>query len=74
MIATTRYLFFILSIFFATSAEAQGVSWSDTLKIPGNFTPEFKRQRNHDVIDAEQKAILASDLGLTPGNDGREMP
>ncbi len=40
---------------------AQGLSIADTLTIPKSYKPEFKRQINHDKIDAEQKAILASD-------------
>lgn len=52
-------LSFVLSV--TTMATAQGVSTADTLKIPTGYKPEFKRQINHDKIDAEQKAILASD-------------
>lgn len=56
-----RYLIVCLFLTAAGPAGAQGVSISDTLKIPGNYKPEFKRIRNHEAIDGEQKAILASD-------------
>lgn len=56
-----KYLIICLFLIAAGGAEAQGVSMTDTLKIPGNYKPEFRRQRNHDGIDGEQKAILASD-------------
>jgi hypothetical protein len=40
---------------------AQGVNIADTVKIPQTYKPEFRRQLNHDKIDAEQRSILASD-------------
>lgn len=40
---------------------AQHVGYFDTLRIPSNFKPEFRRQINHEAIDAEQKLILSSD-------------
>lgn len=48
-------------MFTAASSLAQGVSMSDTVKIPPDYKPEFRRLRNHDGIDAEQKTILAAD-------------
>jgi len=62
MIATlSKYLTaFILLLAFAT-IHAQGPFTPDTNKIPADYKPEFSRLRNHDLIDAEQKAILASD-------------
>ncbi|MBI5370592.1 MAG: hypothetical protein HZA79_01060 [Sphingobacteriales bacterium] len=61
MIAFTRY--FILSCLLAAFAasEAQGLTHFDTLTIPAGYKPEFSRERRHDLIDAEQKLILASD-------------
>lgn len=61
MIIAKRYLIICIFQFTAGLADAQGVSLTDTLKIPGSYKPEFKRQRNHDGIDAEQKSILSSD-------------
>ena len=61
MIATVRYLFLCVFMFCAANTLAQGVSMSDTVNIPGNYKPEFRRLRNHDGIDAEQKTILAAD-------------
>ena len=45
----------------SSSLLAQGVSIADTVKIPQTYKPEFRRQLNHDKIDAKKKAILASD-------------
>ncbi|MCX8019244.1 MAG: hypothetical protein N2747_01970, partial [Chitinophagaceae bacterium] len=39
----------------------QGPYGTDTLLIPANYSPEFKRMRNHDNIDQLQKKIQASD-------------
>lgn len=40
---------------------AQEVTYSDTIVIPADYKPEFRRQLNHENIDAEQYAILAQD-------------
>src|SRR6186997_3108085 len=61
MIAIVRYLFLCVFMFTAASSLAQGVSMSDTVKIPVDYKPEFRRLRNHDAIDAEQKTILGAD-------------
>ena len=61
MIPFKRYLFLITVLLAAQVLPAQGISFTDTLEIPGSYKPEFRRERNHDLIDAEQKAILASD-------------
>lgn len=60
MMIKKRYL--ILWIFLTATflVEAQGVSKSDTIRIPGTYKPEFKRLRNHDAIDAEQQSIRQS--------------
>jgi len=54
-------------------AQGQGVSFSDTVNIPGDYKPAFNRLRNHDAIDAEQKNILGADgkadNRFTPSND-----
>jgi hypothetical protein len=39
----------------------QGVSFADTVIIPSDYKPEFRRQLNHENIDAEQRAILSMD-------------
>jgi len=61
MIATSKYLFLCIFILCGSISFAQGVSITDTVKIPSGWEPEFKRSLNHDAINAEQKAILASD-------------
>lgn len=61
MIITKKYLIIVLGLLIAGLANSQGVSKTDTLKIPGDYRPEFRRQRNHDAIDGEQKSILAAD-------------
>lgn len=73
MMAVMRYLILIILSLTVELAVAQGVSISDTVKIPGSYKPAFNRQRNHDAIDAEQKNILSSDGKpdnlFTPTND-----
>ncbi|MGB5027789.1 MAG: hypothetical protein WBO38_04750 [Chitinophagaceae bacterium] len=62
MIAITRYLIFLPLFLLALSvAKSQSFSSFDTLAIPAKYKPEFRRERNHELIDAEQKAILGSD-------------
>lgn len=62
MTIMSRYLFFLgFLVFFYAETGAQGLSVSDTVEIPPSYKPEFRRQRNHDLIDAEQKAILHAD-------------
>ncbi|HEX2628119.1 MAG TPA: hypothetical protein VHM26_03885 [Chitinophagaceae bacterium] len=60
-----RYLIiagcFIAGLSPAGFVKAQGVSIPDTIVIPRGYEPEFRRQINHNAIDAEQKGILASD-------------
>ena len=55
------YIPFFLFLLISNLLSAQGVSIADTVKIPQTYKPEFRRQLNHDKIDAEQKSILASD-------------
>lgn len=61
MIPFRRYLFLLTVLFAAQDLTAQGSSFMDTLEIPRTFKPEFRRERNHDLIDAEQKSILSAD-------------
>ena len=62
MIATlSKYLTAFILLLAFTTIHAQGPFTPDTNKIPADYKPEFSRLRNHDLIDAEQKAILASD-------------
>ncbi len=60
MIANRRYLLF-LALVLTFDISAQGVSLSDTLIIPAHYKPEFRRERNHDLIDAEQDALRRND-------------
>ncbi len=61
MIAMSRYLLLLTVLLSAQLINAQGLAVSDTLGIPRNYKPEFRRERNHDLIDKEQQAILSSD-------------
>jgi len=62
MISTlTRYLIPGILILSFRPVNAQGPALPETVTIPSNYKPEFNRLRNHELIDAEQKAILASD-------------
>ncbi len=61
MTTITRYLILCLFLLAAGTAYTQGVSATDTLKIPANYKPKFERQFWHDAIDKEQQGILASD-------------
>jgi len=61
MTAITRYLIVFVCLAGFQTSEAQGVSSSDTIVIPPNYKAEFRRQINHEAIDAEQKAIMAMD-------------
>jgi hypothetical protein len=61
MIATLlRYLIACILLLAFTPAIAQGPSLSDSI-IPADYKPEFNRLRNHELIDGEQKGIMASD-------------
>ena len=61
MMKLRTYIPFFLFLLISNLLSAQGVSIADTVKIPQTYKPEFRRQLNHDKIDAEQKSILASD-------------
>ena len=73
MIRTTPYLILCSFLFLAGRSGAQGVSLTDTLRIPGAYKPAQNRQLWHDRIDTEQKEILASDgkadRSFTPTKD-----
>jgi hypothetical protein len=60
MTALNKYLILLLLLAPGLS-DAQGVSLPDTVKIPSTYKPALNRERNHDLIDKEQKAILGSD-------------
>lgn len=61
MTAITRYLIIFACLAGSQTTRAQGVSGSDTIIIPPGYKAEFRRQINHEAIDAEQKAIMAMD-------------
>lgn len=61
MIAVTRYLISASFILCILTAGGQSLNAFDTLAIPASYKPEFRRQINHDGIDAEQKIILSID-------------
>ncbi|MET0392320.1 MAG: hypothetical protein ABW019_04230, partial [Chitinophagaceae bacterium] len=51
---------FLFALLAACAAYGQGGN-PDAVKIPEGYAPEFQRRINHDAIDKEQSAILASD-------------
>jgi hypothetical protein len=69
----SRYLILCASIPAFTAVNAQPPQQSLAISIPVNYKPEFNRVRNHELIDSEQKAILASDgkadKAFTPSAD-----
>lgn len=60
-----RKLFWFVFLTFlgggATAIQAQGLSVSDSFKLPEGYKPEFRRERNHELIKAEQQLILNGD-------------
>ena len=73
MTATFRYLVLLVLIVNAPGLHAQGYNVTDTVKIPADWKPEFRRQLNHDAINKEQKAIMysdgKSDLNFSPSTN-----
>lgn len=61
MTAISRYLILVIFLLPFFPLFGQGLSVTDTLVVPTEFKPEFRRQLNHDHINAAQFAILASD-------------
>ncbi|MCB9055410.1 MAG: hypothetical protein H6549_06055 [Chitinophagales bacterium] len=61
MTAMIRYLILVIFLLPFFPLFGQGLSVTDTLVVPLEFKPEFRRQLNHDHINAAQAAILASD-------------
>jgi hypothetical protein len=61
MTANRKYFLICLFAGNCLLAQSQGVSISDTTRIPGNYKPKLERQIRHDAIDREQEQILASD-------------
>jgi len=59
--ALSKYLTACTLLLAFATINAQGPFAPDTIKIPTDYKPEFNRLRNHELIDAEQKAILGSD-------------
>ncbi|MEO7984069.1 MAG: hypothetical protein ABI688_08300 [Bacteroidota bacterium] len=60
MTAFKKYLVLNLFLFITAATTAQGVRVTDTIRIPP-YKPSFNRAINHDIIDNEQRLILASD-------------
>lgn len=59
--ATGKYALLIFCIHAYLFMYGQTAFVPDTLQIPANYKPEFRRQINHDAIEREIKAIYASD-------------
>lgn len=53
---------FILLLLLPVASALQGQTGNpDTVRVPAGYAPEFQRRINHEAIDREQAAILASD-------------
>ncbi|MBM3431447.1 MAG: hypothetical protein FJX92_00410 [Bacteroidetes bacterium] len=50
-----------LFLFPLLMAQGQGVAWVDSTAIPRGFKPDFRRERNHELVDQEQTRLLATD-------------
>lgn len=50
------FLFFMLGMAGAAAQPANG-----SFQTPAGYKPEFRRERNHELIREEQKLIMASD-------------
>jgi len=61
MTANRTYLILFLLFCSPLIAVSQGVSASDTVRIPHSYKPKLERQIRHDGIDKEQQLILNSD-------------
>ena len=61
MISTWKYFIASFSVLTSITCFSQGVSISDTVKIPSSYKPRIERQIRHDVIDREQQNIMNSD-------------
>ncbi len=60
--AMRLFLSFLL-LLSATPVFSQGSRQlaTDSFSIPAGYAPEFKRERNHQLVDQEQSLLLASD-------------
>lgn len=58
-----RYLllFFLLLPVLSAYAQSNGRPTADSFFIPANYQPEFRRERNHQLIDQEQSLLLAAE-------------
>lgn len=71
----TLLLFVFLSFLGggAGAIQAQGLSVRDSFKLPEGYKPEFRRERNHELIKSEQQLILEgdgrADALFTPSED-----
>lgn len=62
MTAKNRYyILWTVLLCGGLTAAGQGVSISDTTRIPANYKPQLQREIRHDAIDREQQLILHSD-------------
>ena len=59
----TLLLFVFLSFLGggASAIQAQGLSVRDSFKLPDGYKPEFRRERNHELIKTEQRLVMSSD-------------
>lgn len=72
-----RTLFWFVFLSFvdwgAGAIQAQGLSVRDSFTLPAGYKPEFRRERNHELIKAEQQLIMngdgRADSLFTPSED-----
>ncbi len=61
MTSKPRYLILFFYLLATSRIFAQESTRADSIQIPSDYKPEFRRQINHDAIDKAQMAILSSD-------------
>lgn len=54
-------VFLPLLILMGVPFQVQGQSVRDSFKLPQGYKPEFRRERNHELIKTEQQLILRGD-------------
>ncbi len=52
--------FFLIFPVLYAHAQATGKPVSDSFFIPGNYQPEFRRERNHQLVDQEQSLLMTA--------------
>lgn len=56
-----HYILLLIGLFPLFFAHGQGQTFSDSFPLPVGYKPEFRRERNHDLIFTERKLIMEGD-------------